>query len=122
MSGITLEVSMLRRIKILCVGSDAGLLATRATFLTRTGFRVALARNRHQAILVAASNHFDAMVVCWTFPEAEQEQLVHDIQIVSTGIRTIVLSPPDSVTDQYLLTPKNLWSKDLLRTIQAKLA
>jgi DNA-binding response OmpR family regulator len=113
---------MLRRIKILCVGSDAGLLATRATFLTHAGFRVALARNRHQAILVAASNHFDALVVCWTFPEEEQQQLAHDIQIVSANIRTIVLAAPDSVTDQYSLTARNLWSKDLLRTIQAKMA
>jgi len=85
---------MLRHSRILSVGLDRDVLQARNSILISAGFQVGVARSRHEAVMAAASHRFDAVILCWTFSEQEQQRLIADLVTVTPGTRVLALSRP----------------------------
>src|SRR5258706_10795077 len=75
-------MSFMATFSILSIGYDGPLLDSRNSILRSNGFRVARARNRHEAVMLCGAGPFDLVLLCNSIPPADAKRLHRDIEIM----------------------------------------
>jgi DNA-binding response OmpR family regulator len=90
--GLTLEPARLQaqgdrershaRARILSISYDAVLLRTRQMLLERSGYEVASASSREQALRLCRERRFDLVVLGYTIPHGDKDAIIRELRLV----------------------------------------
>ena len=87
---------MARSVRILSVGCDPGLMASRSLLLRHQGYEVEEAYSFSKALASARSEQFDVILICHTLPANERRELINKIRECGATMVLCIANTPFS--------------------------